>query len=160
MPLTVRPAQISDAEPMAELINKLIARGGTTAYRRPFDGDGIVKYFIEPRFGISCAVAVDGVNIVGFQALEWSDPDAPGPDKLPSDWAVIATYVALGHQGGGIGRKLLAATLAAARAAAVSCIDATIRHENTGGLAYYERMGFVDYRMGDDAVSKRLNVEY
>jgi ribosomal protein S18 acetylase RimI-like enzyme len=158
MPLTVRPAEISDAEPMAELINKLIARGGTTAYRRPFDREGIVEYFIKPRYGISCAVAVEGVDIVGFQALEWSDPDTPGPDKLPSDWAVVATYVALGQHGRGIGRKLLAATLDAARAAGVICIDATIRHENTGGLTYYDRMGFVDYRMGDDAVSKKLNL--
>lgn len=54
MPLTVRPAQIADAEPMAELINKLIARGGTTAYRHPFDSDGIVRYFIQSRYGISC----------------------------------------------------------------------------------------------------------
>jgi ribosomal protein S18 acetylase RimI-like enzyme len=159
MSLTVRPAQISDAELMAELINKLIAKGGTTAYRRPFDGEGIVKYFIQPRYGISCAVAVDGVEIVGFQSLEWSDPDAPGPDNLPSDWAVIATYVALGQQGRGIGRKLLAATLDAARAAGVSNIDATIRAENTGGLAYYSQMGFVDYRMGDETVSKKLSVD-
>lgn len=81
-----------------------------------------------------------------------------GPDHLPSDWAVIATYVALDQQGRGIGRKLLAATLAAAREAGVSNIDATIRAENTGGLAYYSRMGFVDYRMSDETISKKLSV--
>ena len=40
---------------------------------------------------------------------------------------------------------MFAATLEAARAARVAVIDATIRADNTGGLAFYARQGFVDY---------------
>ncbi len=155
---TVRSAHLSDAGAMAALINKIIKTGGATAYRQPFDKQGIVEHFIKPPYGINCAVALGNVEIVGFQALEWSDPDWPGADKLPADWAIIATYVALGHHGRGIGRSLFAATLAAARAAGVRCIDATIRFENPGGQAYYDRMGFVDYRIDKATISKKLDL--
>jgi ribosomal protein S18 acetylase RimI-like enzyme len=158
MPLIVRTADVADAEPMAALLNALIAQGGTTARRRPFDKKQIVEQLISPPYGINCAVAAAGSDVVGFQALEWADPDWPGPDKLPPDWAIIATYVALEHHGQGIGRKLFATTLAAARVASVRHIDATIRCENAGGLAYYDGMGFVDYRQGDGTISKRLEL--
>lgn len=35
-------------------------------------------------------------------------------------------------------------------------IDATIRRENAGGLAYYAALGFEDYRDGPETLSKRL----
>ncbi len=34
-------------------------------------------------------------------------------------------------------------------------IDATIRRENAGGLAYYSRQGFVDYWSDDTVIAKR-----
>ena len=93
----------------------------------------MIEQFISPLYGINCAVAFERLGIVGFQSLEWSDPDWPGPDKLPADWGIIATYVALGRQGRGIGRTLFAVTFEAARAAGVHRIDATIQCENFAG---------------------------
>jgi ribosomal protein S18 acetylase RimI-like enzyme len=58
--------------------------------------------------------------------------------------------------GKGVGRTLFTRTAAAAQEAGVSAIDATIRKENTGGLSYYSRMGFVDYRTGEETISKRF----
>jgi GNAT superfamily N-acetyltransferase len=159
MPLTIRPAARPDAPAMAALLNDLIARGGSTAHREPFDAAGIAATFIEPKLGICCFCADDGGAgdggaVAGFQALEWADPDWPGPDRLPAGWAIVATYVAAGRHGEGIGRRPFAATLGAARAARVSRIDATIRRENARGLGYYAGMGFSDYRTGDATVSK------
>ncbi|MGI9436245.1 MAG: hypothetical protein ACR2Q4_15715 [Geminicoccaceae bacterium] len=57
-----------------------------------------------------------------------------------------------------IARRLFEATLAAARVAGVHHIDAAIRCENVGGLAYYDGMGFVDYRQGHGAISKRRDL--
>lgn len=156
MPIEVRSASPHDAEAMAELLNRIISAGGTTAYRQPFDGAGIVSEFIEPKLGICCHIASDELGICGFQALLWCDPDWTGPDKLPSDWAVIATYVDPDRHGKGVGRALFGCTSVAAKNAGVSYIDATIRRENTGGLGYYSRMGFVDYRSGSESVSKRF----
>ncbi|MGI9485394.1 MAG: GNAT family N-acetyltransferase [Geminicoccaceae bacterium] len=158
MPLIVRTAKTVDAKPMAILVNALITRGGTTAHRQPFERHQFIDDFIRPPYGINCVVAVEGSGVVGFQAIEWADPDWPGRDKLPPGWAIVATYVAFGWQGRGIGGRLFEATLASAQATGVHRIDATIRCKNVGGLAYYERMGFVDYRQGHDVISKRLDL--
>ena len=102
-------------------------------------------------------------QIVGFQGLEWADPDWDGNEndetnKLGPDWAIIATFVALDQQGKGIGRLLFRETLRSAEAAGVSKIDATIRRYNAGGQAYYERMGFRDYHETSISISKRYDV--
>jgi ribosomal protein S18 acetylase RimI-like enzyme len=74
----------------------------------------------------------------------------------------------VGQTRGGVGSALFEETKKAARAAGVRTIDATIRADNTGGLAFYTRMGFVDYdrRVGVplkngtpvDRVRKRFDV--
>ncbi|WP_420810234.1 GNAT family N-acetyltransferase [Ensifer aridi] len=51
----------------------------------------------------------------------------------------------------GAGTALFAATKAYARDAGFLAINATIRADNIGGLAYYSKMGFVDYKV-DKAV--------
>ncbi|WP_306140924.1 GNAT family N-acetyltransferase [Roseibium sp. MMSF_3412] len=155
MTVDVRAALPSHADQMAELINRIITIGGTTAYRAPFDREKIVSEFIAPELAICCHVAIESGKVCGFQALLWADPTWPGEHRLPADWALIATYVDPEAHGKGIGRALFARTAAAARDAGASTIDATIRKENTGGLSYYARMGFVDYRSDDETVSKR-----
>jgi len=50
-----------------------------------------------------------------------------------------------GSQARGIGAALFAASVAAARAAGLRVLNATIRADNVPGLAYYARRGFVDY---------------
>jgi GNAT superfamily N-acetyltransferase len=157
MSLIVRSAHPSDASAMCEVINPIIAEGGTTAHRQPFDEKRMIEHYIAPPYGIDCSVALDD-QIVGFQALEWCDPNWPGQDRLPADWAVFATFVALDRHGQGIGRRLFEATLAAARAAGVRTIDATIRRENVAGRTFYSRLGLVDYREGDATIGKRMDL--
>lgn len=141
---------------MAELLNAIIARGGTTAYREPFTDERMRADYVEAALGISSVVAERDGSILGFQALHWPDPGWTGANPLPAGWAYIATFVAIGMQGHGIGTRLFAATRAAARAAGVRAIDATIRRENAGGLAYYSRMGFEDYRSDDVVIARKL----
>lgn len=139
-----RPAAPADASDMAEMLNRIIQAGGTTAHQSLFDADRMLDHYIAPPMAISCHVALLGEAIIGFQALERADPDWQGEGKLPDGWAVIATFVGEGHRGLGVGRRLFALTLAAARAATVVAIDATIRADNQLGLAYYSKMGFAD----------------
>lgn len=152
--IRIRPATRADAPAMADLLNAIIARGGTTAHRSPFSAERMAQDYIEPERKVSCVVAERGGQILGFQALEWSDPDWTGPNPLPADWAFIATFVAIEAQGQGIGSRLFAATRTAARQAGVTGIDATIRRENAGGLAYYSRMGFADYWSDEAVIAK------
>ena len=156
MPIEIRSALPQDVDTMAAMINRIISIGGTTAYRDEFDGAKILSEFMPPKSGICCHVAIDDLQCRGFQALLWCDPDWEGEGKLPADWAVIATYVDPAAHGQGIGRQLFEQTAAAAKDAGVRYIDATIRKENSGGLAYYESMGFEDYREGRESVSKRF----
>ncbi|NDV02650.1 GNAT family N-acetyltransferase [Pseudoroseicyclus tamaricis] len=142
MPVTTRPARPEDAAPLAALLNRIIAKGGTTAHQTPFDPARMTRHYIAPPLGISCTVAEEEGELIGFQSLVWPEDEG---DPFPEGWAIIASFVAEGHAGKGIGRALFAATLEAARAAHVSVIDATIRADNTGGLAYYGAMGFEDY---------------
>ena len=156
MSLVIRAARRGDAKAMARVLNEIIEIGGTTAHRGAFDGQAIVRDFIAAKFGICCFVAVKGPQLCGFQALEWCDPDWPGDDPLPADWAVIATYVNPRHHRRGVGRGLFEQTVAVAKAAGVRVIDATIRKENHGGQAFYGGIGFQDYRSGPETVSKRF----
>jgi L-amino acid N-acyltransferase YncA len=156
--LLIRPAEIRDAAAMADLLNAIIAEGGTTAHRDPFDVDRMIGDYIAPPRAIACHVAERAGAVLGFQALEWTDPAWSGANPLPADWALVATFVAIGTQGQGIGSRLFAATLVAARAAGAAAIDATIRRENRGGLAYYSRMGFVDYWSDGEVIAKKRAV--
>lgn len=158
MEIQVRPAVEGDIAAMADLINEIIAIGGTTAHKTPFTPERMRGHYVFPTRGVSCFVATKGDAIVGFQALERCDPEWGNTGNLPADWAVIATFARADLQGAGVGGKLFAATKAAARDAGVKTIDATIRLENTGGRAFYQKMGFVDYGMSDLAVSKRFDI--
>jgi GNAT superfamily N-acetyltransferase len=142
MTLATRPATPADAADLAVLLNEIIAAGGTTAYEDPVDAAWIDRHYISAPGLVSCTVAELDGRLSAFQGLFW--PDDPA-DPFPEGWAVIATFVRRGLTGAGIGGALFRATRTAARAAGVRSIDATIRADNTGGLAYYAKMGFADY---------------
>lgn len=142
MSLTVRHATHADAAAMAELINAIIAIGGTTAYEEPFDAMSMDAAYISLPQLVSCFVAeIDG-RIVGFQGLMRSFDD---DDPFPDDWGIIGTFAEVGLVRRGVGAALFARTVEAARAASIRTLDATIRADNTGGLAFYSRLGFQDY---------------
>jgi L-amino acid N-acyltransferase YncA len=154
--IVVRQATAADAPAMAELLNAIIARGGTTAHRTPFSTERMIHHYVASERGISSVVADAGGAILGFQSLDWPAPDWAGANPLPAGWAYIATFVAIGAQGRGVGQRLFAATLAAARGAGVTTIDATIRRENAGGLAYYSGLGFQDYWSDEVVLAKKF----
>lgn len=156
--ITVRTATQNDAEKMASLLNEIIRIGGTTAHRTEFDAIRMYEHYIASQRSISCAVAVFETEILGFQSLAWPDPQHQGPDMIAPDWGIIATFAKVGRTQGGIGTALFQHTLDAAKRAGVTAIDATIRHENTGGQAYYNKMGFGTYRQSADTVSKEFRI--
>ncbi len=57
---------------------------------------------------------------------------------------------------GGIGSAMMAETIQRARRVGIKAIDATIKRYNTGGQAFYSKMGFVDYAQNETTVSKKL----
>ena len=141
--LAIRPAVAVDAEAMGVLLNEIIRIGGTTAITTELSADEMREWFISGANVVSCFVAIDaGGEILGFQSLSrYGD--------LPEGWVDIATFASRSRQKSGVGSALFAHTRAAATQRGFTTINASIRVDNTGGLAYYGKMGFVTYRVED-----------
>lgn len=136
----VRPAHRLDARGMAELLRNWVEGAETTAITGDVDAARILSWMaVNPeRSAWHVAEAAHG-EITGFQWI------APHPD-LPPDACDIASFVQTGHTGLGIGSALFSRTEPAARSLGYRWINASIRADNTGGLAYYRSRGFRPWR--------------
>lgn len=159
--MIARPATLTDATDMADLLNAIIRIGGTTAFQKEVTVK-VIESFIRKLKTTGCIhVARDKTTdtLLGYQSLE-AYPD------LPPTLGIIATFSKVGGTKRGIGTALFAATCKAAPTLGFTEIDATIRADNTGGLAYYSKMGFWDHSVAKsvplddgtlvDRISKRL----
>jgi L-amino acid N-acyltransferase YncA len=161
MALLIRPARAEDASGLSELINRIIERGGTTALETPYTAAEFDRAYISGPDVISCFVAIDQPTgqYEGFQGLGRLA-------GLPEGYADIGTFARLGGTQSGVGTALFQATRAHAVSLGLNGVNATIRADNTGGLAYYSRMGFQDFSVRQgvplksglpvDRISKRL----
>lgn len=138
MVLTVRPAISADAPAMADLLNEVVRAGGTTAILDPLSPADLRDWFIDGSGARFCHLAEDEGLLLGWQSVGYGQ-------GLPAGWGDMATFARVGGTGRGIGTALFAATLARARAEGLMGLNATIRSDNTGGLAYYTKMGFADH---------------
>lgn len=136
--IKVRRASPFDARQMAELLNEIIAIGGTTALTNPVTAAEIKKWMQADRS--AWFIAEDDMGIVlGFQWIE-------DFDTLPDNHGAISTFVRAGQTGLGIGTKLFEEMRIAARSLGYIAIEAIIRADNEGGLAYYQSRGFENIR--------------
>lgn len=136
----VRTAWPGDVPALTDLLNEIIRAGGTTALEIEMDTQEVARMFVDGAGVLACHVAtgIEDDAPLGFQTL------ARHPD-LPEGWGDIATFTRRGLQQAGLGRALFAATRATAQTLGLTAINAAIRADNEGGLAYYSRMGFVTY---------------
>lgn len=142
--ITVRRAGSLDVRPMAELLNAIIRLGGTTAFTQEITGDTIQEWFSQAPDRSIWHIAEDAQGVLlGFQSIE---PHG----KLPAEACDIATFVAVGQTGLGIGSRLFEQSKRAATSLGYCWINATIRADNEGGLAYYQSRGFEDYARHPD----------
>ncbi|APG89579.1 GNAT family N-acetyltransferase [Sinorhizobium americanum] len=143
--IAIRPARTDDVSALCAFLNEIIRIGGTTAHETPFTDETFVSHFLAGPGFVSCFVAEDGSGQpCAFQGLERAH-------GLPEGWADIGTFARPHAKLPGAGTALFAAPKAHARDAGFEAINATIRADNIGGLAYYSKMGFVDYKV-DKAV--------
>jgi very-short-patch-repair endonuclease/L-amino acid N-acyltransferase YncA len=141
MTLTVRPVAAEDAPALADLLNAIIAAGGTTALQEPFTPEALDAAYLTGPNVHCCFVAEDGDGtLLGFQTLG----RYPG---LPEDVGDIGTFARVGGTQRGIGSALFAATSQRVAELGLTAINATIRGDNSGGLAFYTKQGFVDHDM-------------
>ena len=136
----IRPVRATDAAELAELLNAIIARGGTTAFETPFAPAALDQSYLTGPAVHCCFVAESDGQLLGFQTLGMQA-------FLPADVGDIATFTRIGGTQSGVGTALFAATCERARALGLAAINATIRADNAGGLAFYSRMGFTDHEV-------------
>lgn len=134
--LSVRQATAEDAVPLCRILNDIIAIGGTTALESPLSVVELNDHYISGPDCFVCFLAeTPRGEALGFQTLVAST-------ELPKGWADIGTFTKRVPRVPGVGTQLFEYTKSAARALGLSAINATIRADNRGGLAYYEKMGF------------------
>ena len=136
--IEVRTAQPEDADMMAALLNAIISAGGTTARTQETCGKALLDLQAANAGKSAWHVALHEGQIIGFQ---WIAP----ADYLPVEAADISTFAKQGQTQRGIGTALFAATKNAACKLGYVWINANIRADNTGGLRYYDSLGFADY---------------
>jgi len=130
--IDVRPMEHGDMPACLAILNHIIAQGGTTAYETPFTLEALTDdYLHDPAVSL---VAVQSGRVVAFQVL-FAEPE---------DIYAIASFADQQTPVRGAGRALFTSTVAACRAIGGTAILARITSDNTGGLAYYSRMGFED----------------
>ena len=145
MIFSVRKAEYGDIKEMSNILNGIINEGGLTLQNSTTTPVDFKRdYFTNP-FSLCNHVATQGTKIIGFQFLEWSDPNWSGIDKLPSDWGLIATYVSKNVRGLGVGKQLFEATRLASNDKGMLSISVTMNSTNKGAIGYYESLGFSKY---------------
>ena len=145
MIFSVRKAEYGDIKEMSNILNGIINEGGLTLQNSTTTPVDFKRdYFTNP-FSLCNHVATQGTKIIGFQFLEWSDPNWSGIDKLPSDWGLIATYVSKNVRGLGVGKQLFEATRLASNDKGMCSISATMHSTNKVAIGYYESLGFCEY---------------
>lgn len=160
--IPTRHYKTEDISELCVLINEIIAIGGTTSNVNPLSDAELASKYINETNNICCFVALDEQGaLAGFQSLEYRD-------DLPKDWADIATFARVEPKLRGVGSALFSSSLEFAKENGFVALNANIRADNTGGLAFYEKMGFETYKMNKDVplatgekvdrISKRLNL--
>jgi len=159
--IDIRDAAPGDAPELAELLNAIIAKGGTTALEEPFTPEHLTQAYLTGPNVLCCFVAVgrETGRLEGFQTLGRYP-------ELPDDIGDIGTFARIDGKQRGVGSALFAATAERASQLGLSAINATIRADNIGGLTFYGKMGFMDYSVARavplkdgrlvDRVSKRF----
>lgn len=154
--IEIRPAKPSDAEDMAEVQNAIYRAGRRSS---PVDVAIIRERYLDPEYRVACTVATQDGRVVGFQSLKraWRG----NPYDVAEGRGIIGTHIHADAGRSGLGRRLFAESLAAAEAAGLEHIDASIGAGNAPALAYYAAMGFTPYRDGErdgDVVPHRLDL--
>lgn len=136
--MIVQKGLSSDRGALVGILNEIISIGGTTAFEIPLKVAFFDRFINPPSSKTFLHVAdVDG-DVVGFQ---WMEPLAPPHSHIGG----IATFARRDTTQRGVGSALFERTRASSHDAGYTCLDATIREDNTGGLAFYTKLGFLDH---------------
>jgi diamine N-acetyltransferase len=116
--------------PAADILHHCVHEHGEAAYAAWLETPGYSLWLAE--------VAGTGVA-VGYVML--CPPDLPVPTR-PSDLEIKRIYLLSRFQGGGVGARLMAVALDAAKKAGAERILLGVYGKNTAAIGFYARQGF------------------
>ena len=152
MAVIIRPALPTDAAGIASVLRDLVLAG--KRHKRS-DPEFALQHYLANPDRIECHIVADDQGmILGFQSLKLAV--AGNPYGTPVGWAIIGTHVRPNSVRAGLGKALFSLTLKTAQSAGVPAIEAFIGAKNLEGQAYYDAMGFADYRRVEGAICKSL----
>lgn len=132
MTFETRDMERADVPACVAIINHTITLGSSTAHEDLFDEIGFADhYLIEPEVR---NVVLHNGRVVGFQAAFEQDDD--------KGVYSIGSFTDQQNPVRGAGAAMFAKTQADCRRLDGTSIIAKITSDNTGGLAYYSKMGF------------------
>jgi diamine N-acetyltransferase len=146
--ISIRPATAADAPALAlvgqstflETYSTVLPASDILAHCTHEHGQARYEaWFGQPDYSFWVAeIAATGVA-VGYAML--SPPDLPVPLE-PGDLEIKRIYLLSRFQGGGVGARLMAAALEAARAAGARRVLLGVYGENASAKSFYARQGF------------------
>jgi putative acetyltransferase len=132
--MPVRPGTDADATDAADVVRRVLAEHGLPFDRLRHDADLLAPQAHYAARGGAFYVATDaGGRVVGTAALERTGPASGEVRKM---------FLLPEARGNGIGRALLDAVLAAARARRLERVSLRTRHRFDRAIRMYERAGF------------------
>jgi len=135
--VNVRDAMLDDLPAITDIYNEAIRKTVATFDTEPKTSDEQKTWFLDHGAKNPIIVAEESGKIIGWASLsKWSDRCAY------SDAAEISLYVTEGHQGKGIGRRLLQEVLKKGRKAGLHTVLARIAEGNATSVHLHEAMGF------------------
>jgi L-amino acid N-acyltransferase YncA len=117
--MIVRNAHTDDAAAMADILNRIIAIGGTTAHEKPTSDAEVREHYIEGPEVLSSVVAELDGQVIGWQSVGHFHGDPH-----------IGSFVQPGIQAKGVGSGMFGLTCETLRAKGVGYILAWIRADN------------------------------
>ena len=126
--VTLRPARAPEAQTMAQMSRELIETGLGWRYT-PLRMSMLIR-----DSETMALVACDAAQIQGFAVMQFGDEKGH----------LSLLCVQAARQRRGIGRRLMAWLTRSAEVAGVASIQLELRADNTGALAFYRQLGFVE----------------
>lgn len=143
MAVVVRPAHEGDLDAIRDLFNALIPTT-TIAYREHLaDDTEIAAWFAgQQAADFPVLVADAGGPVIGYATYGSFRGGARFPGYRHT--AELTIHVDAAYHGRGVGRTLIDALVAAARARGIHVLVAGIDADNTASIEFHRRLGFVE----------------
>lgn len=135
--ITLRPAQLEDAAPIAAIWNREVLETDHTTDTEPRDAETQRAWLAAHGDDHPVLVALAGEAVVGYGALSLYRPK-PAFRRTVED----SVYVKDGYRGRGAGTAILGGLLTLARTRGHHVVIARVTAPNVASIALHERHGF------------------